>query len=107
MSNPDELLADARNALAAFKQALEGKGDRIDTAAQLGARVEELFDHMDATGPQQGSAGPLGWMADARLDRLEEGARAGHASPSQMLKLIAEVRRHRNQIPNPKETTQL
>lgn len=35
------------------------------------------------------------WMGDARLDRLEEGARAGHASPAQMLKLIAEVRRRR------------
>jgi hypothetical protein len=36
-------------------------------------------------------------MADARLDRLEQGARAGHASPDQMLKLIAEVRRRRQE----------
>lgn len=35
-------------------------------------------------------------MADARLDRLEQGARSGHASPQQMLKLIAEVRRLRD-----------
>jgi hypothetical protein len=38
------------------------------------------------------------WMADARLDRLEQGARAGHASPDQMLKLIAEVRRLRQTV---------
>ncbi len=39
-------------------------------------------------------------MADARLDRLEQGARAGHASPEQMLKLIAEVRRLRQTVPD-------
>jgi hypothetical protein len=37
-------------------------------------------------------------MADARLDRLEQGARDGHANPQQMLKLIAEVRRLRGAV---------
>lgn len=35
----------------------------------------------------------IDWMADGRLDRLERQARSGYASPEQMLKLIAEVRR--------------
>jgi hypothetical protein len=35
------------------------------------------------------------WVADARLDRLETAARNGHASPGQMIKLIAELRRLR------------
>lgn len=37
----------------------------------------------------------IDWMADGRLDRLERQAKSGYASPEQMLKLIAEVRRRR------------
>jgi hypothetical protein len=57
-----------------------------------------------AAAEQPGRAGPTlldlttQHMADARLDRLEQGALSGDASPQQMLKLIAEVRRLRGAV---------
>ena len=37
-------------------------------------------------------------MGASRLDRLEEQAKGGFASPSQQLKLISEVRRRRREM---------
>jgi hypothetical protein len=43
-------------------------------------------------------------MGEARLARLEAGARNGYSSPEQMLKLIDEVRRRRREMNAIRET---